>query len=111
MTRPAVGALSMTLPVTTASASTDAFAALVLRLLLAAEQIAQDVALHDRKARVGILVSAAGAGTCLIANNMISGAAEGGIRTMDRAGRPTGPELVGGEAGGKRLSLTGNLAV
>ena len=64
-----------------------------------------------RKARVGILVSEAGAGICLIANNMISGAAEGGIRTMDRAGRPTGPELVGGEAGGKRLSLIGNLAV
>ena len=64
-----------------------------------------------RKVRVGILVSEAGAGTCLIANNMISGPAEGGIRTMDRAGRPTGPELVGGEAGGKRLSLIGNLAV
>jgi hypothetical protein len=27
----------------------DAFAALVLRLLLAAEQVAQDVALHDRE--------------------------------------------------------------
>ncbi len=64
-----------------------------------------------RKARVGILVSEAGVGTCLIANNMISGAAEGSIRAVDGSGRPTGPELVNGVAGNKRLSLSGNLAV
>jgi uncharacterized secreted repeat protein (TIGR03808 family) len=65
-----------------------------------------------RKARVGILVSSdPGAGACLIANNMISGAADGNIRAMDGAGRATGPELVGGAAAGGRLSLTGNLAV
>jgi uncharacterized secreted repeat protein (TIGR03808 family) len=65
-----------------------------------------------RKARVGILVSSvAGAGACLIANNMISGAVDGSIRAMDGAGRATGPELVGGAAAGGRLSLTGNLAV
>jgi uncharacterized secreted repeat protein (TIGR03808 family) len=65
-----------------------------------------------RKARVGILVSSdPGAGACLIANNMISGAADGGIRAGDGKGRAVGPELVGGEAGGRRLSLAGNLVV
>jgi uncharacterized secreted repeat protein (TIGR03808 family) len=65
-----------------------------------------------RKARVGILVSSvAGAGACLIANNMISGATDGSIRAMDGAGRATGPELVGGAAAGGRLALAGNLAV
>lgn len=64
-----------------------------------------------RKTRVGILVSTdLGAGACLIANNMISGTAEGAIRTMDGAGNPVGPELVNAD-GGKRLSVVGNLAV
>ena len=65
-----------------------------------------------RSARVGILVSAeAGAGACLLANNMISGAADGGIRAMDAAGRPVGPDLAHADSSDKRLSLTGNLAV
>ena len=39
-----------------------------------------------RRARIGIAVSgAAGAGQCVIANNMISGATEGAIRAMDHA--------------------------
>jgi uncharacterized secreted repeat protein (TIGR03808 family) len=64
-----------------------------------------------RKSRVGILVStAAGAGACLIANNLISGATDGHIRAAGGGGRPTGPELVSG-AGNGRLSLSGNLAV
>ena len=63
-----------------------------------------------RKAGVGILVSATGAGTCLIANNMISGAANGNIRAMDRSTRPVGPELIGGGRG-EHLSLAGNVAV
>jgi uncharacterized secreted repeat protein (TIGR03808 family) len=63
-----------------------------------------------RKARVGILVSSeAGTGACLIANNMIAGAAEGSIRAMDGSGQPTGPELAGAE--GSDLAITGNLAV
>jgi len=65
-----------------------------------------------RKARVGILVSTeAGVGACLIANNLISGTTDGSIRAADAAGRPVGPELAGGGAGSKRLSLSGNLAV
>jgi uncharacterized secreted repeat protein (TIGR03808 family) len=65
-----------------------------------------------RKARVGILVSAdAGSGACLIANNMIAGAADGGIRSMDAGGRPVGPDLARADASDKRLSLIGNLVV
>jgi uncharacterized secreted repeat protein (TIGR03808 family) len=65
-----------------------------------------------RKARVGILVSAdAGSGACLIANNMIAGAADGGIRSMDAGGRPVGPDLARANASDKRLSLIGNLVV
>jgi uncharacterized secreted repeat protein (TIGR03808 family) len=63
-----------------------------------------------RKARVGILISQdAGSGACLIANNMIAGAADGSIRAMDGSGQPTGPELAGAE--GSDLAITGNLAV
>jgi len=65
-----------------------------------------------RKARVGILVSAeAGARACLIANNMIAGAADGSIRTMDASGQPVGPDLARADSSDKRLSLSGNLAV
>jgi len=65
-----------------------------------------------RKARVGILVSqAASAGACLIANNMIAGAADGGIRAMDGGGQPTGPELADADSSDRRLSLAGNLTV
>jgi uncharacterized secreted repeat protein (TIGR03808 family) len=65
-----------------------------------------------RSARVGILVSSdASAGACLLANNMISGAADGGIRTMDATGEPTGPDLAHAESSDTRLSVAGNLAV
>jgi uncharacterized secreted repeat protein (TIGR03808 family) len=65
-----------------------------------------------RKARVGILVSADAASRgCLIANNMIAGAAEGSIRTMDASGQPTGADLARADASGSRLSVVGNLAV
>jgi uncharacterized secreted repeat protein (TIGR03808 family) len=62
-----------------------------------------------RASRVGILVSELGAGTCLLSNNMVSGATDGAIRAMDGAGEPTGPELTHGADG--KLSLAGNLAV
>jgi uncharacterized secreted repeat protein (TIGR03808 family) len=65
-----------------------------------------------RKARVGILVSADAASRgCLLSSNMISGATEGSIRTMDASGRPTGPDLALGDTDGSRLSVVGNLAV
>ncbi len=65
-----------------------------------------------RKARVGILVSADAARRgCLLASNIISGAADGNIRTMDSAGQPTGPDLALGDTDGSRLSVVGNLAV
>ncbi len=65
-----------------------------------------------RKVRVGILVSpAAGTGACLIANNLISGATDGNIRTMDGKGQPVGPDLARANSSDKRLSLSGNLAV
>jgi uncharacterized secreted repeat protein (TIGR03808 family) len=65
-----------------------------------------------RKSRVGILVSADAASRgCLLANNLISGAAEGNIRTMDASGQPTGPDLALADTNGSRLSVVGNLAV
>ena len=65
-----------------------------------------------RKAHVGILVSSdASSRGCLIANNMISGTADGNIRTMDGAGKTTGPDLAVSGSSGTRLSVTGNLAV
>ena len=65
-----------------------------------------------RKTRVGILVSQdAAAGACLIAGNMIVGAAEGSIRAMDGGGHPFGPDLAPADSSDKRLSLSGNLAV
>lgn len=65
-----------------------------------------------RKSRVGILVSSEmGAGACLLANNMISGATDGAIRAMDAEGRAIGPELAHGEATDTLLSIVGNVAV
>ena len=65
-----------------------------------------------RKARVGILVSSeADLGACLLANNLISGASDGNIRSAGGAGRPMGPDLVGAQSAGKRLTLSSNLAV
>ncbi len=63
-----------------------------------------------RKSRVGILV-ASEAGACLLANNMISGASEGGIRAMDFHGNPTGPDLTRNDSANARLSVVGNLSV
>jgi hypothetical protein len=42
---------------------------------------------------------------------MISGATEGSIRAMDRGTEPIGPELIAGDVGNKRVSLSGNVAV
>ena len=65
-----------------------------------------------RKSRVGILVtSEMGAGACLLANNMISGAADGSIRAMDAEGRATGPELAHGAGADTLLSIVGNVTV
>jgi len=65
-----------------------------------------------RKAKIGILVSSdASSRGCLIANNMISGTANGNIRTMDGSGNPTGPDLAVSGSSGTRFSVTGNLAV
>jgi hypothetical protein len=60
---------------------------------------------------VGILISSdKGAGACLLANNMISGATDGAIRAMDGEGNAVGPELTHG-GDGKQLSIVGNLSV
>jgi len=65
-----------------------------------------------RKTRVGILVSSdVRAGACMLANNLIAGAADGAIRAMDSSGQPTGPDLARAESSDKRLSIAGNLAV
>ncbi|MEO8420685.1 MAG: TIGR03808 family TAT-translocated repetitive protein [Hyphomicrobium sp.] len=65
-----------------------------------------------RASRVGILVSAdKGAGACMLANNMVSGATDGAIRAMDPQGNPTGPELTHGGSNDKLLSIAGNLSV
>lgn len=65
-----------------------------------------------RASRVGILVSSdPGAGACLLANNMISGAPDGAIRAMDGSGAPVGPELAQGGRNDKLLSIAGNLSV
>lgn len=64
-----------------------------------------------RASRVGILVSAdKGVGACLIANNMISGAADGAVRSMDGEGNPVGAELAQ-STGRQPLSLAGNVSV
>jgi len=65
-----------------------------------------------RRAHVGILVSSnAQTGACLLANNMISGAVAGAIRTMDLSGNPAGPDLAHAGSDDKRLQIVGNLAV
>lgn len=65
-----------------------------------------------RSAGVGILVSAdPEAGACLVAQNMISGARDGAIRSMDH-GVPVGPDLALAQAPATgRHSIAGNLAV
>ena len=64
-----------------------------------------------RRSRVGISVtSSAVAGTCLIANNLISEAKDGAIRTMSH-GVVSGPDLAREPHAGGRLMLNGNVAV
>jgi uncharacterized secreted repeat protein (TIGR03808 family) len=65
-----------------------------------------------RKVRVGILVSSdPAAGACLLANNMISEAGDGGIRAMNGSGDPVGPDLARTQSSDKRLSVSGNMIV
>ena len=65
-----------------------------------------------RASRVGILVTTDnGAGACMLANNMVSGATDGAIRAMDAQGNPTGAELTHGGSNDKLLSIAGNLSV
>lgn len=65
-----------------------------------------------RTAGVGILVSGdPAAGACLISQNMISGARDGAIRSMDAQGIPLGPDLASGEVTSGRHVISGNLAV
>ena len=62
-----------------------------------------------RKSRIGIAVTGdAAAGACLIANNMISGASDGGIRAMDYA-QATGSDLAGGRGAPRNVTLAGNV--
>ncbi|MGH6931785.1 MAG: TIGR03808 family TAT-translocated repetitive protein [Dongiaceae bacterium] len=64
-----------------------------------------------RNCTVGILITAhPDAGSCLIAQNMISGATEGAIRAM-RNGLPTGPDLAREGTGSSRVKLSGNVGV
>jgi uncharacterized secreted repeat protein (TIGR03808 family) len=63
-----------------------------------------------RQVRVGISVTgAAGAGKCLIANNLISAAKDGAIREM-QFGEMTGPDLVRQTGTNDRIQLSGNMA-
>ncbi len=64
-----------------------------------------------RACRVGISVSDdLEAGSCLIANNLISGAKDGAIRKMAH-GRMLGPDLARDPKTAGRVTLAGNLAV
>ncbi len=64
-----------------------------------------------RNARVGIAVtSAAEAGACLIANNLISGSRDGAIRADDH-GVPLGPDLGTGTTATKRVAIVNNLTI
>lgn len=64
-----------------------------------------------RAAEVGILVTSdPDAGGCLVAQNLISGARKGAIRTMDH-GKPHGPDLASAtSASSGRIALSGNIA-
>jgi uncharacterized secreted repeat protein (TIGR03808 family) len=64
-----------------------------------------------RGARIGIMVTSdREAGSCLVSQNMISGAKEGAIRAMT-LGVPVGPDLASEAPAGSRVSVAGNLAV
>jgi hypothetical protein len=64
-----------------------------------------------RNTHIGIGVSTApGAGTALITDNLITGAKDGAIRTMDGP-RPIGPDLAQGSAEAYRnLAVYANVA-
>lgn len=63
-----------------------------------------------RSAKVGIAVTTeAGAGACLVANNLISDAADGAIRQM-RHGAAFGPDLAREADPTSRISVAGNVA-
>ncbi len=62
-----------------------------------------------RNTRVGIMVTRdPSAGTALIAQNLISGAKEGGVRLMDK-GVLTGPDLARQAPAAGRLTVSGNV--
>jgi uncharacterized secreted repeat protein (TIGR03808 family) len=64
-----------------------------------------------RGAKVGIsITSAAEAGACLIANNLISKSQDGAIRKMT-LGVMSGPDLAREPASAGRMTVTGNVAV
>ena len=61
-----------------------------------------------RASTIGIAVSGdTGAGKCLLANNMISGATGGAIRAMDH-GKPVGTDLLSATAP-KHIAMSGNV--
>ena len=62
-----------------------------------------------RNAGIGIAISATeGAGSCLVAQNMISGVEKGAILTMDHE-RIVSDELASGASGDPRITLSGNV--
>lgn len=63
-----------------------------------------------RQSKVGISISSAGTGSCLVANNLISQARDGAIRSMTH-GVVFGPDLAREPATGDRITLNGNVAV
>ena len=63
-----------------------------------------------RRSRVGIAVtSAPEAGSCLIANNLISGSMDGAIRAMNH-GAMLGPDLAREPQAAGRITVSGNVA-
>lgn len=64
-----------------------------------------------RQAKIGISVSSdEAAGSCLIANNLISNSKDGAIRKMT-LGVPAGPDLAREPASDERIAINGNVAV
>ncbi len=64
-----------------------------------------------RQARVGIMITRdPGAGSAMIAQNMISGARDGAIRLMDK-GIAIGPDLARTPSPSPRISVAGNMVV
>lgn len=64
-----------------------------------------------RQARIGISVSSdEAAGSCLIANNLISNSKDGAIRKMT-LGVPAGPDLAREPTSEERIAINGNVAV